>query len=173
MNFDSISPLPTLLQEVAKQTNPNNFMEPYDAVRVKRASELNAQVYEVDNREPLQVLNLLNLTISDLGCTYSADFVYQYLLSVYNPTNNSNDFDWCNNLCQKLYVVRGSVMNMIHLVLQETAERENRLRKEQIKKEQKQAQLERAQQKEDLKILILISLSLIGCCLILTILIKL
>ena len=170
MNFDSISPLPPLLQEVAKQTNPNNFMEPYDAVRVKRASELNAQVYEVYNREPLQVLNLLNLTISDLGCTYSADFVYQYLLSVYNPTNNSNDFDWCNNLCQKLYEVRGSVMNMIHLVLQETAERENRLRKEQIKKEQKQAQLNRAQQKENLKTLILISLSLIGC-LIFTILI--
>lgn len=127
MNFDSISPLIPLLQEVAKQTNPENFMEPYDARRVKRAAQLNAQVYEVDSKNPLAVLNLLDSTREDLECKYSAELVYQYLISIYKPTNptnnNPDNFDWCNNLCQGLYDVRGSVSNMIHLIQKETAGR--------------------------------------------------
>lgn len=104
MNFDSISPLPPLLQEVAKQTAPENYMEPYDAARVKRATELNAQVFEVDNRKPIQVLNLLESTINDLGCSYPAELVYQYLLSMYNPTNNRKNFDGVTN-CVKNYII--------------------------------------------------------------------
>ena len=136
MNFDSISPLPPLLQEVAKQTAPENYMEPYDAARVKRATELNAQVFEVDNRKPIQVLNLLESTINDLGCSYPAELVYQYLLSMYNPRNNRKNFDWCNELCQKLYNIKDDVMAMILLVKQETEKREEILRQEKIRKEQ-------------------------------------
>ena len=136
MNFDSISPLPPLLQEVAKQTAPENYMEPYDAARVKRATELNAQVFEVDNRKPIQVLNLLESTINDLDCSYPAELVYQYLLSMYNPTNNRKNFDWCNELCQKLYNIKDDVMAMILLVKQETEKREEILRQEKIRKEQ-------------------------------------
>jgi len=143
MNFDSISPLPPLLQEVAKQTAPENYMEPYDAARVKRATELNAQVFEIDNRKPIKVLNLLESTINDLGCSYPAVLVYQYLLSMYNPTNNRKNFDWCNELCQKLYNIKDDVMAMILLVKQETEKREEILRQERIKIEQQEAQKSR------------------------------
>lgn len=143
MNFDSISPLPPLLQEVAKQTAPENYMEPYDAARVKRATELNAQVFEVDNRKPISVLNLLESTINDLGCSYSAELVYQYLLSMYNPTNNRKNFDWCNELCQKLYNIKDNVMEMILLVKRENEIRKEVLRQEKIKIEQQEAQKSR------------------------------
>ena len=51
--FVSINKLHPVLQEIAKQTDIDRFMEPYDAAKVKRAAELNALVYKTDIHKPV------------------------------------------------------------------------------------------------------------------------
>ena len=122
--FVSINKLHPVLQEIAKQTDIDRFMEPYDAAKVKRAAELNALVYKTDIHKPLHVLKLIESTISDLDCEYSADFVYKYLLSIYNPKNNTNDFDWYNNICQQLYNSKDNIEEMTFVLKNEIAKKE-------------------------------------------------
>ena len=100
---------PLLLREILKQTSPDNFMEPYDAERVKCATILYQKAKDTNADQPLDVLELLEKTNKDLGCQYPAELIYSYLLAIFKPTANSLDFDWCNDLCQQLYNAKDSV----------------------------------------------------------------
>lgn len=136
--FESISPLHPILQEVANQTNPENFMEPYDAAKVKRAMELNREIYSINIRKPLQVLELIEESIQELGCEFPSELVYDYLLSMYKPTTNRAYFDKYNELCQKLYEVKDDISAMTALV-------EDLLQKEQQEREEAARDLQKRQ----------------------------
>lgn len=152
--FVSINKLHPLLQEIARQTDINRFTDPYDAVKVQRAAKLNTQVYETDIHNPLDVLELIESTITDLNCEYSAELIYQYLLSIYNPVNNSADFDWCNDLCQQIYNTKDSVGEMIFIVKREIEKKETQKKIELESKRQekiRQQQLESEKRQETIE----------------------
>lgn len=121
--FEPIKPLHPLQQEIIKQTNPDNFMDPYDADKVRQADELSRRAGAINMRRPWDVLDLIEASVTDLGCEYPAELVYTYLLSFYKPTNHPNDFDWCNNLCQRLYNVKDDIPAMMLTVREERQKR--------------------------------------------------
>ncbi len=130
-----------LLREILKQTSPDNFMEPYDAERVKCATILYQKAKDTNANQPLDVLELVERTTKDLECQYPAELIYSYLLAIFKPTANSSDFDWCNDLCQQLYNVKDSVEDMIFVVKHEIDKKETQkkieleqLRQEKIRK---------------------------------------
>ena len=113
-----------LLREILKQTSPDNFMEPYDAERVKCATILYQKAKDTSANQPLDVLELLEKTNKDLGCQYPAELIYSYLLATFKPTANSADFDWCNDVCQQLFNAKDSVEDMIFIVKREIEKKE-------------------------------------------------
>lgn len=115
---------PLLLREILKQTSPDNFMEPYDAERVKCATILYQKAKDTNADQPLDVLELVERTTKDLECQYPAELIYSYLLAIFKPTANSSDFDWCNDLCQQLYNAKDSVEDMIFIVKHEIDKKE-------------------------------------------------
>ena len=125
--FESIEKLHPILQEMLKQTTPENFMEPYNAAKVKMAMELNKQVLNINIKRPTEVLQFLTQTIDDLGCNYSADIVYRYLHQYYSPTANIYDdfVDWRNTLCEELYLNKESIPAMISTLNQKLIEKED------------------------------------------------
>lgn len=132
---------PPLLREILKQTSPDNFMEPYDAERVKCATILYQKAKDTNANQPLDVLELVERTTKDLECQYPAELTYSYLLTIFKPSANSSDFDWCNDLCQQLYNVKDSVEDMIFVVKHEIDKKETQkkieleqLRQEKIRK---------------------------------------
>ena len=54
---------PLLLREILKQTSPDNFMEPYDAERVKCATILYQKAKDTNADQPLDVLELVEVAI--------------------------------------------------------------------------------------------------------------
>ena len=115
---------PLLLREILKQTSPDNFMEPYDAERVKSATILYQKAKDTNADQLLDVLELVERTTKDLECQYPAELIYSYLLAIFKPTANSSDFDWCNDLCQQLYNAKDSVEDMIFIVKHEIDKKE-------------------------------------------------
>ena len=115
---------PLLLREILKQTSPDNFMEPYDAERVKCATILYQKAKDTNADQPLDVLELVERTTKDLECQYPAELIYSYLLAIFKPTANSSDFAWCNDLCQQLYNAKDSVEDMIFIVKHEIDKKE-------------------------------------------------
>ena len=115
---------PPLLREILKQTSPDNFMEPYDAERVKCATILYQKAKDTNANQPLNVLELVERTTKDLECQYPAELTYSYLLTIFKPSANSSDFDWCNDLCQQLYNTKDSVEDMIFIVKHEIDKKE-------------------------------------------------
>jgi len=115
---------PPLLREILKQTSPDNFMEPYDAERVKCATILYQKAKDTNANQPLDVLELVERTTKDLECQYPAELTYSYLLTIFKPSANSSDFDWCNDLCQQLYNTKDSVEDMIFIVKHEIDKKE-------------------------------------------------
>ena len=146
-----------LLQEILKQTSPDNFMEPYNAERVKCATKLHQKAKDTNVNQPLDVLELVEETIKDLDCQYPAELIYSYLLAIFKPTDNSADFDWCNDVCQQLYNAKDSVEKMIFIIKREIEKKERQkkieleqLRQEYIRKEQFE---EEKSKKETIRIL--------------------
>lgn len=121
--FETISPLHPLLQEIEKQTNPHNFMDPYDAPKVKRANELHQEVYQVNIRKVTSVMELIIRTMDDLDCTYEPQLIYQYLHEQFDPTKHNPEFDRYNNLCQKIFQFKDSIRNMNQVIEEENAKR--------------------------------------------------
>ncbi|MBR4563371.1 MAG: hypothetical protein IKO26_02865 [Paludibacteraceae bacterium] len=113
-----------LLREILKQTSPDNYVEPYDAERVKCATILYQKAKDTNANHPLDVLELVERTTKDLECQYPAELIYSYLLAIFKPTANSSDFDWCNDLCQQLYNAKDSVEDMIFIVKHEIDKKE-------------------------------------------------
>ena len=125
--FEPIKPLPPLLQEIKKQTDPHNFMDPYDAQKVKCANELHQEVYRVNTHRATPVMELLIQTMDDLGCTYDPQLIYQFLHEQFDPTkHNSNpkEFDFYNNLCQRIFQVKDSIREMNQVMFDANAKRE-------------------------------------------------
>ena len=121
---------PLLLREILKQTSPDNFMEPYDAERVKSATILYQKAKDTNADQLLDVLELVERTTKDLECQYPAELIYSYLLAIFKPTANSSDFDWCNDLCQQLYNAKDSVEDMIFIVKHEIDKKETQKKRE-------------------------------------------
>ena len=105
-----------LLREILKQTSPDNYVEPYDAERVKCATILYQKAKDTNANHPLDVLELVERTTKDLECQYPAELIYSYLLAIFKPTANSLNFVWCNDFCQQLYNAKDSVEDMIFIV---------------------------------------------------------
>ena len=137
-----------LLREILKQTSPDNFMEPYDAERVKCATILYQKAKDTNANQPLDVLELVERTTKDLECQYPAELIYSYLLAIFKPTANSSDFDWCNDLCQQLYNAKDRVEDMIFIVKHEIEKKETQ---EKIELEQLRQEKLRQQHLEDEK----------------------
>lgn len=125
--FESVN-LHPILQDIILKTAPDNFMEPYDAQKVDMAHCINLKAYQTDIKNPLEVLTLIEEAIHDLGCYFSSESVYKYLLSIYKPTNNTKNFNEYNDLCKKLYLAKDSIADLIILVEEET-NKEQELRK--------------------------------------------
>ena len=66
-------PMPPLQQELIRMTDPDRFMNPYDADLVQRAFELNSIAKVVNLSRPFDVLILIGQTVSDLECEYPAE----------------------------------------------------------------------------------------------------
>jgi hypothetical protein len=113
-----------LLQEIIKQTSPENFMDPYNAERVKNATVLHHNAKDIDADQPLAVLDLMENTIKELDCNYSSELVYKYLLEIFNPTNNRGEFEWCNAICQQLYNAKRDIAEMTLIVRREIKKKE-------------------------------------------------
>ena len=137
-----------LLQEIIKQTAPENFMDPYNAERVKNATVLHHKAKATDSDQPLAVLDLMDNTIKELDCNYSSELVYKYLLEIFNPTNNQEEFDWRNTICQKLYNAKSDIAEMTLIVRREIEKKETQ---EKIELEQLRQEKLRQQHLEDEK----------------------
>ena len=137
-----------LLQEIIKQTALENFMDPYNAERVKNASVLHHKAKATDLDQPLAVLDLMDNTIKELDCNYSSELVYKYLLEIFNPTNNQEEFDWRNTICQKLYNAKSDIAEMTLIVRREIEKKETQ---EKIELEQLRQEKLRQQHLEDEK----------------------
>lgn len=135
-----------LLQEIIKQTAPENFMDPYNAERVKNATVLHHKAKATDADQPLAVLDLMDNTIKELDCNYSSELVYKYLLEIFNPTNNQGEFDWRNTICQKLYNAKSDIAEMTLIVRREIEKKETQ---EKIELEQLRQEKLRQQHIED------------------------
>ena len=144
-SFESVN-LHPILQDIILKTAPDNFMEPYDAQKVDMAHCINLKAYQTDIKNPLEVLTLIEEAIHDLGCDFSSESVYKYLLSIYKPTNNTKNFNEYNDLCQKLYLAKDSIADLIILVEEET-NKEQELRK----KELERARIERTKKEQEIK----------------------
>lgn len=161
-----------LLREILKQTSPDNFMEPYDAERVKCATILYQKAKDTNANQPLDVLELVERTTKDLECQYPAELIYSYLLAIFKPTANSSDFDWCNDLCQQLYNAKDRVEDMIFIVKHEIEKKETqeKIELEQLRQEKLRRQhlKEEESKKEKIRILkgIGILTSIIAICVI-------
>lgn len=146
-----------LLQEIIKQTSPENFMDPYNAERVKNATVLHHKAKDIDADQPLAVLDLMENTIKELDCNYSSELVYKYLLEIFNPTNNRGEFDWRNTICQKLYNAKNDIAEMTLIVRREIEKKETqeKIELEQLRQEKlRQQQLkEEERKKETIRIL--------------------
>ena len=146
-----------LLQEIIKQTAPENFMDPYNAERVKNATVLHHKAKATDSDQPLAVLDLMENTIKELDCNYSSELVYKYLLEIFNPTNNRGKFDWRNTICQKLYNAKNDIAEMTLIVRREIEKKETqeKIELEQLRQEKlRQQQLkEEERKKETIRIL--------------------
>ena len=146
-----------LLQEIIKQTSPENFMDPYNAERVKNATVLHHKAKDIDADQPLAVLDLMENTIKELDCNYSSELVYKYLLEILNPTNNRGEFDWRNTICQKLYNAKNDIAEMTLIVRREIEKKETqeKIELEQLRQEKlRQQQLkEEERKKETIRIL--------------------
>lgn len=122
-SFESVNLHPlqlAILQKIAM----SNFYEPYDAQKVQLAAELNKQAIHLDINEPLSILQLLKESMQQLGCMFDAQMVYKYLFDIYRPEVNTEDFEWCNNFCQQLYLVRDDVGAIIDTAIQLIMEKE-------------------------------------------------
>lgn len=136
--FEPIKPLHPILQEIEKQTDPHRFMEPYDAEKVKKANELHKKVYEVDIHRGIAVMDLLIRTMDILDCTYDPQLIYDYLLKLYDPTKHNSEFDFFNNLCQKISQVKDNIREMNQLIKEENEKRKatrKAIRVEKLKRE--------------------------------------
>lgn len=150
-----------LLREIQKQTSPDNFMEPYDAERVKCATILYQKAKDTNANQPLDVLELVERTTKDLECQYPAELIYSYLLAIFKPTANSSDFDWCNDLCQQLYNVKDSVEDMIFVVKHEIDKKETQKKIELVQQRQEKIRKKRLEDEKSRKEIIRI-LKVIG-----------
>lgn len=142
---------PLLLREILKQTSPDNFMEPYDAERVKCATILYQKAKNTNADQPLYVLELVERTTKDLECQYPAELIYSYLLAIFKPTANSSDFDWCNDLCQQLYNAKDSVEDMVFIVKREIEKKEILKKQEYESKRQEKIRQKRLDDEESKK----------------------
>lgn len=122
--FEPIKPLHPILQEIEKQTDPHRFMDPYDAVKVKCANELHNKVYKVNIHNSTSVMDLLIQTVDDLDCTYTPQIVYQYLHEQFDPTKHNSEFDFYNNLHQKIFQVKDNIREMNQVIKEENDKRE-------------------------------------------------
>ena len=150
-----------LLREILKQTSPDNFMEPYDAERVKCATILYQKAKDTNANQPLDVLELVERTTKDLECQYPAELIYSYLLAIFKPTANSSDFDWCNDLCQQLYNAKDSVEDMIFIVKHEIDKKETQKKIELVQQRQEKIRKKRLEDEKSRKEIIRI-LKVIG-----------
>ena len=161
-----------LLQEIIKQTSPENFMDPYNAERVKNATVLHHKAKDIDADQPLAVLDLMENTIKELDCNYSSELVYKYLLEIFNPTNNRGEFEWCNAICQQLYNAKSDIAEMTLIVRQEIEKKETqeKIELEQLRQEKirRQHLKDEESKKEKIRILkgIGILTSIIAICVI-------
>lgn len=152
---------PPLLREILKQTSPDNFMEPYDAERVKCATILYQKAKDTNANQPLDVLELVERTTKDLECQYPAELTYSYLLTIFKPSANSSDFDWCNDLCQQLYNTKDSVEEMIFIVKREIEKKETQKKIELARLHQKKT-IQQQLKEEEIRILAIRILKVIG-----------
>ena len=161
-----------LLREILKQTSPDNFMEPYDAERVKCATILYQKAKDTNANQLLDVLELVERTTKDLECQYPAELIYSYLLAIFKPTANSSDFDWCNDLCQQLYNAKDRVEDMIFIVKHEIEKKDTqeKIELEQLRQEKLRRQHLKDEESKKEKIRILkgigILTSIIAICVI-------
>ena len=142
---------PLLLREILKQTSPDNFMEPYDAERVKCATILYQKAKDTNADQPLDVLELVERTTKDLECQYPAELIYSYLLAIFKPTANSSDFDWRNDVCQQLYNAKDSVEDMVFIVKHEIEKKEILKKQEFESKRQEKIRQKRLEDEESKK----------------------
>ena len=140
-----------LLREILKQTSPDNYVEPYDAERVKCATILYQKAKDTNANQPLDVLELVERTTKDLECQYPAELIYSYLLAIFKPTANSSDFDWCNDLCQQLYNAKDSVEDMVFIVKREIEKKEILKKQEYESKRQEKIRQKRLDDEESKK----------------------
>lgn len=112
-------PMPPLQQELIRMTDPDRFMNPYDADIVQRAFELNQIARVINMSRPFDVMILIGQAISDLECEYPAELVYEYLLSIYKPTIHIENFQKYNSLCQRFYDMRDDILAITRIVQEE------------------------------------------------------
>lgn len=150
-----------LLQEIIKQTAPENFMDPYNAERVKNATVLHHTAKATDADQPLAVLDLMDNTIKELDCNYSSELVYKYLLEIFNPTNNQGEFDWRNTICQKLYNAKSDIAEMTLIVRREIEKKETQKKIELARLHQKKT-IQQQLKEEEIRIQAIKILKVIG-----------
>lgn len=156
-----------LLREILKQTSPDNYVEPYDAERVKCATILYQKAKDTNANHPLDVLELVERTTKDLECQYPAELIYSYLLAIFKPTANSLNFDWCNDLCQQLYNAKDSVEDMIFIVKHEIDKKETQKKIELVQQRQEKIRKKRLEDEKSRKEIIRI-LKVIGIIIAIT-----
>ncbi|MBR4497318.1 MAG: APC family permease [Bacteroidales bacterium] len=75
----------SLYEELKEKCNPQNFMSPYDAEKVKFANELYAELIDCAKDDDVKLRNLRDKATHLLGIKFSTSYLFDFLLSYCNP----------------------------------------------------------------------------------------
>ena len=75
----------SLYEELLEKCNPQNFMSPYDAEKVKYANELFAELMDYSKEDEEKLRDLRSNATHLLSIKFSSSYIWDFLLSYCNP----------------------------------------------------------------------------------------